>query len=334
MIVSNKSQNKMLRSRDDSIAVRWQRKREDEERAVQAQVSEQKAAALRRHKGEARPTQLYPAQMTVGNDVPQPAERYQSGLGGLENYIAELDAPSSHPQRWTVQQPLTPPLSVTEASSHTQNQTLSHDGTHQLRTEVQQQKVYIGELVKELKYNTSEVARLRAESRSVRAEHIRAIDDDDTREIERLRRKLDGFKQLLAEAADREKELDTALEKAKSTEMGLRQKLHQFEREKMDLENDITRRRITETAALVKAEHEVGPTQGAATEATVRSTPSCTTHRNMQGEVAGSDSSARTPASNRKKAVYQLSVHRGDRGAFGSSKIIKNFVPKLRDNPF
>ncbi|KAL8861611.1 MAG: hypothetical protein Q9178_002136 [Gyalolechia marmorata] len=324
----------MLRSGDDPIAVRWQRKREDEERAIQAQVSGQKAAALQRYKGEARPTQLYPAQMAVGNDVHQAAERHHSRLGGLENYIAELDAPPSYQQRWTVQQPLTPPLTVTEASSHTHNQTLSHDGIRQLRTEVQQQKNYIGELVKELKYNTSEVARLRAESRSVRAEHIRAIDDDDAREMERLRRKLDGFKQHLAEAADREKELDTALEKAKSTETGLRQKLHQLEREKMDLENDITRLRVTDTAASVRAELEMGPTQGAATEATVRSTPSCTTGRNMHGEVAGSDVTARTSASSRKKAVYQLSVHRGDRGAFGSSKIIKNFVPKLRDNSF
>ncbi|KAL8923259.1 MAG: hypothetical protein Q9172_003201 [Xanthocarpia lactea] len=324
----------MLRSGDDPIAVRWQRKREDEERALQAQVSEQKAAALQRHQGEARPTQLHPVQTAVGNDVHQPAEQYRSGLGGLENYIAELDAPPSYPQRWTVQQPLTPPLSVTEASSHAHDQKIPHDGTHQLRAEVQEQKNYIGELVKELKYNTSEVARLRAESRSVRAEHIRAIDDDDKREIERLRRKLDGFKELLAEAADREKELDTALEKAKSTEMGLRQRLHQFEREKMDLEKDITRLRVTDTTALVRTEHEMGPTQGAATEAIVGSTPSCTARRNMRGEVAGSDFTARTSASSRKKAVYQLSVHRGDRGAFGSSKIIKNFVPKLRDNSF
>lgn len=101
---------------------------------------------------------------------------------------------------------------------------------------IRQQQAKIKNLEKELVSKRTDAQRLRSEIARTSNEQINAIDDDDEEEVERLKRQVNRFRQLLQEANVREKDLEDEFDKVKGEKVALTRTLDQLELEKATLE--------------------------------------------------------------------------------------------------
>lgn len=193
--------------------------------------------------------------------------------------------------------------------------------------QIRQQQAKIKNLEKELVSKRTEAQRLRSEIARTSNEQINAIDDDDEEEVERLKRKVNRFRQLLQEANMREKDLEDELDKVKGEKLALTRTLDQLELEKATLEKGIARFRAIATPLFTAEQNGSVRDEVTESEANIRTTHADKSHESRPTKTAISESTITVSASDRSK-TYKLSVRRGERNALSPIKIIETFASK------
>ncbi|KAL8724107.1 MAG: hypothetical protein Q9166_008130 [cf. Caloplaca sp. 2 TL-2023] len=316
----------MERRGSDSVGTRWQRKITADTEAEQAEASRRRAAALQRQKCEAQTTQLHPRPMSVPSYGRQISpQQHCRRLRDSQNDLSELDATPSHRQHRPDQQPPTPHPSAMESGLDDNDPSSSYPVIHQLQVQIERQQGQIKELEKELGSTRSEAQRIRGEIGRIKNEHIRAVDNDDEEEVKKLKRQVESFRQLLRQAHEEEKVLEDELDKVKGEKLALTRRVDHLELEKVTLENNVARLQATTTPPTTAQQYASRGSEVAPSEAFPGTTAPYERHGNGSTGRSASGFTGPTLVSGRSKA-YKLSVHRGERGAFSSSKIIKNFV--------